>query len=358
MAIKTAIIGLGRIAWMLEQDPKREKPCTHMGAVSQLPELELYAAADIKKKRLNNFAREYDLNKSQLYGDGKELLEQSSPDLLIISSWTDSHFDLLQRAIRKDIAVIVGEKPMTFTAREARKIMELLAKHPTRLIINHERRYSHRYRDLFRMVQGNKLGQIHTIRGTVTSGIGKNFSQRYEISGGPLLHDGTHLIDLMVRLAPQMETIQAWGEFHSEQKRISEKWITAQIMSREGTALQLEIHGNSRYFHFELDVWGSQGRFIIGNGYERLYLAQKSPYYEGFQSLGRSDYHAGKGTSPFLSLYQEIVLYFQSNKGRRFVFQSEAKEAYQVMEVIQAIYKSATKNGKKIALQKDFAHDK
>jgi hypothetical protein len=74
--------------------------------------------------------------------------------------------------------------------------------------------------------------------------------------------------------------------------------------------------------------------------------------------LARSSYHAGKGVSPFLSLYQEIALYFQSAKGRRFVFQSEAHQAHQVMEVIQAIYKSAAKSGKKTAIKKEFAHDK
>jgi len=32
MKYSAAIIGCGRVAWMLEDDPLEKKPCTHMGA--------------------------------------------------------------------------------------------------------------------------------------------------------------------------------------------------------------------------------------------------------------------------------------------------------------------------------------
>ena len=40
---RAALVGLGRIAWTLEDDPKRDHPCTHAGALASLQGVDLVA---------------------------------------------------------------------------------------------------------------------------------------------------------------------------------------------------------------------------------------------------------------------------------------------------------------------------
>ena len=42
---RAALVGLGRIAWTLEDDPKRDHPCTHAGALANLEGVDLVAGS-------------------------------------------------------------------------------------------------------------------------------------------------------------------------------------------------------------------------------------------------------------------------------------------------------------------------
>ncbi len=352
--IETAIIGCGRIAWKLEQDPKRQKPCTHAGALQMIPDFRITSACDINATNLEEFARQFPLKEAQLYPDVKKLLKNNHPDLLIIATWTESHYKILSTAITAKIPVIVCEKPVTMTLAQTKKIISQLHTSPSRILVNHERRYSPRYRSLFRMIEGKKIGTIRSINGYVYSNSGKNSAKTLERSnkhGGILLHDGTHLIDLVTRILPRITQVRAWGEFHETPISGTEKWITANLMDENGVSVHLEFSGIMDYFHFELDIWGSHGRFTIGNGYEKLYLAQDSPYYQGFHSLMQDqNYRTNHNLAPFLALYQEVQAFFHSGKGKKFIFQSELKHAYPGMVLMDAIYKSASQKGRTIQL--------
>lgn len=350
MTLNTAIIGCGRIGWLLEEDPKREKPCTHAGAIAQIPSFSINSACDIKKKRLKHFAAHFKISEEHLYTDTAHFFNNENPDLLVIATWTESHFDIIRQAIRANIPLIVAEKPITLIFRDSLKIEQLLKKSSSRLIINHERRYSLKYRNLFRMIAGKKLGDIRSIRGNMLSSAAKNSQsliKRSERHGGILAHDGTHLLDLIARIASPLKSVRAYGEFYEPAQAGWEKWLSAQIFTEKGPSIQLEFSGLYDYFHFELDVWGSFGRYTMGNGFEHLYLAEDSPYYEGFRSLQEKNaYSANEGKSPFYNLYHEIATFFTTNKGKKFVFQSEFKDAMESMKLIHAIHLSALNKGK------------
>ena len=62
---KTAIIGCGRVAWLLDNDPLiPEKPCSHAGAYHADERIEISAAADINQDRLLAFSEQYGVNRT------------------------------------------------------------------------------------------------------------------------------------------------------------------------------------------------------------------------------------------------------------------------------------------------------
>jgi len=59
--IGAAIIGLGRIASLLEEDSRREKPCTHAGAITANPDCILTGGCDTDDERRRLFAERWAL---------------------------------------------------------------------------------------------------------------------------------------------------------------------------------------------------------------------------------------------------------------------------------------------------------
>ncbi|MFC1613764.1 hypothetical protein ACFL5K_00535 [Gemmatimonadota bacterium] len=79
-----AIVGTGRIGWMLENDPLRGGPCTHAGALAATGKACLVAGADPDTGRLSAFGEAYDVD--SLYPDHRSLLENHQVDILCVAA--------------------------------------------------------------------------------------------------------------------------------------------------------------------------------------------------------------------------------------------------------------------------------
>ena len=175
-AIRTALIGLGRIAWQLEEDPLRQKPCTHAGSLARYhrptrgktPAFHLVACSDHHQDRIDAFREwwrasvpnalpplpkskqnEASKNKRRAFAtntDYRQLLANTRPEFVIIATRTDSHCAIAQEAIRNGATALLLEKPIGMNLNEARRIEKLARKHGTRVWVNFERRYHPAYR--------------------------------------------------------------------------------------------------------------------------------------------------------------------------------------------------------------------
>ena len=51
------------------------------------------------------------------------------------------------------------------------------------------------------------------------------------------------------------------------------------------TSFDIELNGMRKYFGFDIEVAGTHGKILIGNGYFKFYERKQSPFYKGFYSL-------------------------------------------------------------------------
>ena len=137
-----AIIGLGRIASLLEEDSLREKPNTHAGAIAANPDCVLTAGCDINEERRRLFAEKW---RVPVYENAEEMLHVHKPQILAIATHTDSHYRYCRLAADAGVPVVICEKPLADNIRSARKITRLACGSGIKIITNHERRYSEDY---------------------------------------------------------------------------------------------------------------------------------------------------------------------------------------------------------------------
>ncbi|MBN2403815.1 MAG: Gfo/Idh/MocA family oxidoreductase [Spirochaetes bacterium] len=342
--IKTALIGCGRIGFLLENDPLRFKPCTHYGG-AKAAGIKINCACDINKDRLNKFAETAGLHQKNLYTDYRELIVKEHPWLVIIATWTNSHAEIGIFAAKNGATAIICEKPIASNLKDAGEFLSQCRKHKVNLIVNHERRYDARYRAVKKMLTNNRIGEVKTVYASVLSAGSGSISTDIAQGGGPLLHDGTHMIDIIRYFFGDISSVR--GEIQKKMRAGFEKRAVAWLKTKSGVDIFLEAGGARNYFVFEIQISGTEGKIVIGNGYQNLYLNTKSKYYTGFRDLSEKPFPDIKGINYFKKEYLEAKKLLKNNQTD---IASSGYDGYKALEAVHAIYLSSYLAGKQIEL--------
>jgi predicted dehydrogenase len=104
--------------------------------------------------------------------------------------------------------------------------------------------------------------------------------------GGGLLHDGTHLIDLLFFLFGGPIAV----------KSVAARWkcgidsqVTALLTGPGRLPIIIETGGERGFFEFRLEIEGRQGMIRVGNSVAELWGVAESSLYSGFTDLVRRD---------------------------------------------------------------------
>jgi len=339
-----ALIGCGRIGFLLEDDPLRNKPCTHYGGLTAAG-LSVSCAADTNAERLSAFAKKAALPLENVFANHEELFSSAAPDAVIIATWTPSHNEIAIDAVKNGSRCVVLEKPVSHSLKETRKLLEECKKNNAKLIVNHERRFDSRYRKVKTMIENGLLGEIRTINARILTGPYRGGGNPLE-GGGPLLHDGTHLVDICRFFLGDIDTVR--GEFRRfGRKNGYEDMAAAWLKTAGGADIFIEAGGGCAYFVFELEIFGTRGKVLIGNGYEKFYKNAKSALYINFNDLKETAFPKFKKDNCFTNLYREVKDILD---GKDIALTSSGTDGYKALEIVHAIYYSAYKNGKTIRL--------
>jgi len=316
-----AIIGVGRIACLLEEDKLRYKPCTHIGAIhffskqktKEKEKINCIGFADLKQENLDYIQQKYSFRNEVLYTLNYEEIIQIKPDVLVIATNTKSHYMILEEAIRQDISKIIVEKPVTIFSKEAKRLIKLSKNHNSQIWVNYERRYHYKYIQLKEDLIQKKYGNLLSIRGFFSSTL-NHFYPNYS-NEGILLHDTTHLLDIMIYLLGlpiQYKKISKEKDIH----KIQLAFINNSMVSGEIITIK-----NSKFFHFELELIFDTGRLRIINGNSFFEKAQTSKVYTGFTDLSlpieKEDKKNTVKNNAFIHLYKE-VLFSKNNNNNLF----------------------------------------
>ncbi|MDR2068775.1 MAG: Gfo/Idh/MocA family oxidoreductase [Spirochaetaceae bacterium] len=311
--MKAAIVGLGRIGSLLEEDPLREKPCTHAGAIRAEADCVLAAGADTDGERRRLFGKRWGC---PVYADAETMLRETSPDILHIATHPDSHGYYCALAAACHVPVAVCEKPLADTLGRARKIAALHRSGKIKIITNHERRYAADYRQARTILKEGRLGRVLGVNARLCMGKTRRLLD-------VLWHDGTHLADALMFLSGcRLRHKKAWGS------PLSRGTGTAFLLgflyglgsvskspapAKAGDSFQgdipflFEVGAERDHLVFELEFSCSQGRLRIGNGLFEVWESIPSPYAEGFRSLTKTETAFTGPTGYFANMVKDAV---------------------------------------------------
>ena len=311
-----ALIGTGRIGFTLGYDKKREQPASHTMALKNNKRIELIAGCDYDKARLKAWHK---VNKKcQVYTEASQLFACQKPDIVVIAVNEINHMDVCLEAIRAHPKLIILEKPVALNTDQGKLILDEAHIMGVPVLVNHERRFAEDYHFAKEYIQ--TIGNIMTINARLDSGM-RVYAPEVEDTGEySLLHDGTHIVDIVQYLLEDTKS----GELNSTTPILHDMRVTSLVydMADQNVVRNLTVNyesklcpdvnisfsGRSKFFGFEMDIIGTEGRIKIGNGIFEFYKTAESKLYSGFYSLTKDrKAHQPLKTHYFSNMIQNAV---------------------------------------------------
>ena len=182
---KIGLVGIGRMG------------SRHVIAINQLKKAKLVAVCDFKKNKLKkHFVKKY--------YDYSKMMSLESIDLLVIATHASSHFPIIKSAIKHGIRKILCEKPLASSLAEAKEIVKLCKKKKVRIATNHSRRWVLSYQKLKKLISKGVIGKIRNIN--------------FEMGGGQIGSNGSHVMDL-IRYLTNEEPKKVLGKIDKNRKK-------------------------------------------------------------------------------------------------------------------------------------------
>ncbi|MDR3335110.1 MAG: Gfo/Idh/MocA family oxidoreductase [Treponema sp.] len=298
--IPVAIIGLGRIASLLDDDPLREKPCTHAGAINANPDCSLVAGSDQDESRRRLFAEG---RHCPVYADAAAMLKAHHPQLLHIATPPESHAQYCRLAAEYQVPVVVCEKPLADTLQGAQEIAALHRKGGIKIITNHERRYAEDYQQAKAILNRNLLGRLLSVKTTLYMGRTRHLHSM-------LWDDGTHIVDILMFLTSSgLRQEASWGAKLSDKtgSAFFQGYLEPETEAWHEVPFLIEVGAERDHLVFELDFSCERGRLRIGNGIYEVWESGPCPYADHFRSLRRTRETFTGLTGYFANMVQDAV---------------------------------------------------
>ena len=191
-----AIIGTGRIGFTLGFDKKREQPASHTMALLSNKRIQIVAGCDSDAENLVRWHKY--VPKASVFSDCKEMLSSVSADIVVVAVNEDAHKSCAIAAIKSNPKLVILEKPVALNTIEGNEIKTAAEEAGVPILINHERRFACDYRIAKNYI--SKIGAIQTINARLDSGFYVYNPEKESNGEYSLLHDGTHLVDIVMFL--------------------------------------------------------------------------------------------------------------------------------------------------------------
>jgi predicted dehydrogenase len=242
MNYRVAIIGAGRIGAMMDE-PSSPHILTHAHGYQACEGFEIVGFVDQNLDQAVAAAARWG---GTAFENIEGLFETRAIDVVSICLPDDLHYATLLALAKQPVKFIFLEKPAVTTAEEADVIRALYGELPIRVQVNYTRRF---------------VPEIRRIREAIRSGSYGDFITGTGYYGKGLLHNGSHMVDLLQFLVGEVDTVAKVSEtvdFYDQDPSVS-----ALLTMCCGGVFYL-CHIDSRKFHvFELDLTFERKRIRI-----------------------------------------------------------------------------------------------
>lgn len=249
--LKTAVIGLGRIAWS-----------DHLPALLRHPEkFQVTAVVDPISDRCRDTCAKFHVPAG--YASLEELLAHQTPDLVIVASPTVYHAQHTIEALEHGCHVFC-DKPVAMSLQEARQMDETARKQGRKLMIFQPRRLNSDTMAVRSLMESGILGKIYQLKLHVGNYSRRNDWQAFRKNGGGMLRNyGAHYVDQFLCLLHEKLRLLTCATDRIASLGDADDVVKMLLCSESGILLDLDINQASALQPYRWCIYGKYGTAMV-----------------------------------------------------------------------------------------------
>ncbi len=328
---KVAIVGLGGISQVM-----------HLPILGNNKDVELLAICDKEFSKVKNIVKKYNITKG--YKDVDSMLSENPEiDAVIIATRTDYHAEAAVKCLDAGKHILV-EKPIALNYAETLKIVEAGEKNKKILMVGMNNRFRTDAMLERNFVKEKELGEIFYVKTgwiKTQSSDQKWFTDMEKAGGGVFIDNGIVMLDLGLWMLgfPETKSVSAINYNHNT-NAVEDSNITF-VKFKNGASLTIEVSWSFlRYGElFYCNVFGTNGSATL-NPLKINKMANKQMFDITPKNIKQTQ------ANYKISYESEIKYFIGAIRGTHTPI-STGKEALAVMQIVDAVYKSAN-TGKEV----------
>ncbi|MCB5245255.1 MAG: Gfo/Idh/MocA family oxidoreductase [Candidatus Cloacimonadaceae bacterium] len=337
--LRLGLVGCGRISK------------NHFEAISQIPEAEYVAVADIIPERAEEAAKTYNI--PSFYTDYHQMLEKEQLDAVSICTPSGLH-----PAIGIDVAKhkinVITEKPMAISVEGADKLIHACDENNVQLFVVKQNRLNTTMQLLKQAVDKGRFGRIYLAQSNVFWQRPQSYYDAakwrgtWEFDGGAFLNQASHYVDALYWLLGNVASVMAYTATMARNIE-AEDTGCAILNFRSGIIASLNVTMLTYPKNFEgsITIIGEKGTVKVGGvAVNKIEKWDFEEYDDDDRIAEEVNYLPpnvyGFGHNPFYRNVIDVLLHKAEPL-------TDGRDGRKSVEIVQAIYLSA-KTGKRISL--------
>ncbi|MGY6172600.1 Gfo/Idh/MocA family protein [Candidatus Mycoplasma pogonae] len=322
-----AVIGLGQIAYGIDDDPKRKIIWSHIRAYEKNPQTQVYALADSNLELLTSVSQKVGISSENSYTNYRAMLKDSKIEIVSICTPINTHLKIIKQCLKhENIKVIFCEKTLDFSYSKAQKIVAKCKAKGVLLVVNHSLRWDHKIIQTKEVIDHHLLGNVLSI---------------IALGNTALFTSSSHVIDLLSYFLGTAKLVMGYEQtnFVREVHGVKDPGGLALIEFTNGVSFLKSTSKDDRHLIFEIIIDFEEGRIRIYDNFLKISFYSfvknlSNQYMELRRDLGKYI----KLNERTLAIIQDIVHYLNTGENK---IKSTGETSLEAIKIINAIIKSA-----------------
>ena len=272
--IKCGFIGFGRMG------------ITHFSILNTHPSVDVVAvcdSSDIMMKILKQYC-----TKIRTYTDYKRMMDEEKLDCVIISTPTDSHADVINAAVQRNIHIFV-EKPFTMTPEEGAAILKSIEGKRIVTQVGYVNRFNEVFMEVKELINNGVIGDIKNFSSemygaTVLKDTKSSWRSKKKTGGGCMYEFASHCIDLAIYLFGQPDKVVG-SVLQSVYSSDVEDIVSSGFIYDEGRTGLINVNWSDQAYRKPANmvkVFGTRGKIVADKHAYKIYMREANEQY-GFE---------------------------------------------------------------------------
>jgi myo-inositol 2-dehydrogenase/D-chiro-inositol 1-dehydrogenase len=266
----------------------------HMESLNNILEAKMVAFSDVVEDRARHCAQKYS---GHPYKDYHEMIEEEGLDACYVAIPPFAHTDQELLCSKKRIAFFV-EKPVALTMKKAKEVQKSVARSGIVTQVGYVMRFYDGLRQLRQALKerGGKIGLIEMVRLGGIAGDENFWWRRKELSGGQLVEQSTHQVDMARWMVGDVSAVYAkFGrQLNKDLPNFTIEDVSTAVMKFKNGAIGVLTSSNA------VQEAGGLGRFTLiaknleivsNNGYRLVEGKATTEYRDTVDAVLEEDKH-------------------------------------------------------------------